>query len=135
MSWRESLVRIADHEVETLRKRLTEILDRRAALEMKLVMLAAQTEAELVHAQRDAEAGWYKAGFLQGVRFRRAEIQTQIEATVPEEAGARDALAVAFESLKKFEHVAETARVAEVKALAKLETAMLDEMGLRKRAS
>jgi flagellar FliJ protein len=135
MSWRDSLVRIADHEVETLRKRLTEILDRRAALEMKLVMLAAQTEAELSHAQRDAEAGWYKAGFLQGVRFRRAEIQAQIEATVPEEAGARDALAVAFEALKKFEHVAETARVAEVKALAKLETAMLDEMGLRKRAS
>jgi len=135
MSWRDSLVRIADHEVETLRKRLTEILDRRAQLEMKLVMLAAQTEAELAHAQRDAEAGWYKAGFLQGVRFRRAEIQLEIDATVPEEAGARDALAVAFESLKKFEHVAETARVAEVKALAKLETAMLDEMGLRKRAS
>jgi len=135
MSWRESLVRIADHEVETLRKRLAEILDRRAELEMKLVMLAAQTEAELMHAQRDAEAGWYKAGFLQGVRFRRAEIQAQIDATVPEEAGARDALAVAFESLKKFEHVAETARVAAVKALAKLETAALDEMGLRKRVS
>jgi flagellar FliJ protein len=135
MSWRDSLVRIADHEVETLRKRLAEILDRRAQLEMKLVMLAAQTEAELAHAQRDAEAGWYKAGFLQGVRYRRAEIQAEIDATVPEEAGARDALAVAFEQLKKFEHVAEAARVAEVKALAKLETAALDEMGLRKRVS
>jgi flagellar FliJ protein len=133
MSWRDSLVRIADHEVETLRKRLAEILDRRADLEMRLVMLAAQTEAEMAHAQRDAEAGWYKAGFLHGVRFRRAEIQAQIEATVPEEAGARDALAVAFEALKKFEHVAEAARVAQVKALAKLETAALDEMGLRKR--
>ena len=135
MSWRDSLVRIADHEVETLRKRLAEILDRRHELEMKLVMLTAQTEAELAHAARDAEAGWYKAGFLQGVKVRRAEIQAQIEATVPEEAGARDALAEAFETQKKFERVAEMARIAEAKVLARLETAELDEMGLRKKAS
>ena len=135
MSWRDSLVRIADHEVETLRKRLAEILDRRDALEMKLVMLTAQTEAELAHAAGDAEAGWYKAGFLQGVKLRRAEIQAQIEATVPEEAGARDALAEAFEAQKKFERVAEMARIAEAKIQARLELAEMDEMGLRKRAS
>jgi len=135
MSWRDSLVRIADHEVETLRKRLAEILDRRDALEMKLVMLAAETEAELAHAARDAEVGWYKAGFLQGVKLRRAKIQAEIDATIPEETGARDALAQAFESQKKLERVAEMARIAEAKVQARLETAAMDEMGLRKKAS
>ena len=49
-----------------------------------------------------------------------------------EEAGARDALSRAFEELKKFEHVAEVARIAEVKEQGRRETAALDEMGLRK---
>jgi flagellar FliJ protein len=133
MTWRASLVRIADHDVETLRKRLAELLDRRAALEMKLVMLAAQTEAEMAHADRDAEAGWYRAGYLNGVRVRRAAIQAEIDATVPEEAGARDALAQAFEILKKFEHVAEASRLARAKQAARIENAAMDEMGLRKR--
>ncbi|MGZ3401331.1 MAG: flagellar export protein FliJ, partial [Caulobacteraceae bacterium] len=56
----------------------------------------------------------------------------QIAAIAAEEAGARDALSQAFEELKKFEHVAEVARLAEAKELAKRETAAMDEMGLRK---
>ena len=135
MSWRESLVKIADHDVETLRKRLAEVLDRRMGLEMKLIMLAAEAEAEMAHASGDAESGWYKAGFLQGVKLRREKIQAAIDATVPEEAGARDALAQAFEALKKFEHVAESAKLAAGKIVARLETAAMDEMGLRKKAS
>jgi hypothetical protein len=51
-----------------------------------------------------------------------------------EEAGARDALAGAFEELKKFEHVAETTRLNRLIELAKRETAAFDEMGLRRRA-
>jgi flagellar protein FliJ len=134
MTWRASLVRIAQYDVETLRKRLAEILDRRRDLDLKLLILAAEAEAELTGADRDAELGWYRAGFLQGVKLRREAIQAQIAATIPEEAGARDALAQAFESLKKFEHVAETARLAEVKVAARLETAEMDEMGLRRKA-
>ena len=134
MTWRASLVRIAQHDVETLRKRLAEILDRRGDLEMKLLMLAAEVEAEMAGADRDAEYGWFRAGFLQGVKVRREAIKAQIEATRPEEAGARDALAQAFESLKKFEHVAESARLADLKEAARLETAEMDEMGLRRKA-
>jgi flagellar FliJ protein len=134
MSWRESLVRIASHDVDMLRKRLAEILDRRAQIEMKLVMLAAEAEAEMAHADRDAEAGWFRAGFLQGVKIRRAAFLAAIEATVPEEAGARDALAQAFEAQKKFEHVAEAARLATLKQAARIDAAAMDEMGLRRRA-
>jgi len=131
MSWRAALVRISTYEVDDLRKRLAVILDRRMALDMKLVMLAAEAEAEMRHADRDAELRFYRAGFMQGVTFRREAIFAEIEVVKQEEAGARDALSQAFEAQKKFERVAEMARIAEAKQAARLETAEMDELGLR----
>jgi len=131
MTWRDALVRISTYDVDELRKRLAEVLDRRMALDMKLVMLAAEAEAEMRHADRDAELHFYRAGFLQGVNIRREKIEADIEVVRQEEAGARDALNQAFEAQKKFERVAENARIAEAKAEARLETAAMDELGLR----
>jgi len=134
MSWRESLIRISSYEVEMLQRRLAEVVDRRAQAELRLVILAAEAEAEMARADQDAQAGWYRAGFLQAMRGRRANLQGEIAVLKSEEAGARDALAEAYEALKRFEHVAETARVAAVKEEARRETVALDELGLRQRA-
>ena len=134
MTWRESLIRISNYEVEMLQKRLSEVVDRRAQAELRLIVLAAEAEAEITRADQDAQAGWYRAGFLQAMRGRRANLQGEIAVLKSEEAGARDALAEAYEALKRFEHVAETARVAAVKEEARRETLALDEMGLRQRA-
>jgi flagellar protein FliJ len=134
MTWRESLIRISNYEVEMLQKRLSEVVDRRGQAELRLIVLAAQAEAEIARADQDAQAGWYRAGFLQAMRGRRAGLEGEIAVLKSEEAGARDALAEAYEALKRFEHVAETARVAAVKEEARRETLALDEMGLRQRA-
>jgi flagellar FliJ protein len=61
-------------------------------------------------------------------------VQAHIDACLAEEAGARDALAEAFEALKKYEHIDTNAKAAAVKEEAKRETAALDELGLRRRA-
>jgi flagellar protein FliJ len=134
MSWKESLIRISSYEVEMLQRRLAEVVERRSDAELRLIILAAEAEAEIVRADQDAQAGWYRAGFLQAVRHRRANLQSEIAGLTAEEAGARDALAEAFEALKRFEHIAETARVAAVKEEARRETVALDELGLRQRA-
>jgi flagellar export protein FliJ len=134
MSWRESLIRISNYEVEMLQKRLSEVVDRRAQAELRLIVLAAEAEAEITRADQDAQAGWYRAGFLQAMRGRRANLEGEIAVLKSEEAGARDALAEAYEALKRFEHVAESARMAAVKEEARRETLALDEMGLRQRA-
>jgi flagellar FliJ protein len=134
MSWKESLIRISSYEVEMLQRRLAEVVERRSDAELRLVILDAESEAEIVHADQDAQAGWYRAGFLQAMRQRRANLQGEIAGLGAEEAGARDALAEAFEALKRFEHVAETARLAAVKEEARRETVALDELGLRQRA-
>jgi len=133
MTWRDALVRISTYDVDELRKRLAAVLDRRMALDMKLVMLAAEAEAEMRHADQDAELRFYRAGFLQGVKIRREAIEGDIELVRQEEAGARDALNQAFEAQKKFERVAEQARIVAAKVEARLETAAMDELGLRAR--
>ena len=129
-----SLIRISTHEVEALQKRLAEIVDRRTEAELRLAVLEAEGEAELQNARADAEAGWYLAGFREGLKQRKAETQAGIDTIALEELGARDALAEAFEALKKYEHVAEAAKVAARKEAGKRETAALDELGLRRAA-
>ena len=66
------------------------------------------------------------------MRHRRLELQAQIDSLVAEEAGARDALAEAFEGLKKYEQVAENARLAAEKETARREVLAMDELGLRR---
>ena len=131
MSWAQSLIRIAHFEVEMLQKRLKEIGDRRAAIELVLASLDTEAEAEIANARTSAEAGWYLAGFREGWKLRRARAEADLHACELEEAGARDALGEAFEAQKKYEQVAENARLARLKMEARTETAALDELALR----
>jgi flagellar FliJ protein len=128
----KSLIRISTFEVEELQKRLADIVDRRTAQEVRLAVLEAEGEAETMRARTDAEAGWYMAGFREGLKHRKAEVQARIDQIALEERGARDALGEAFEALKKYEHVAEAAKVAARKEQDKRDTAALDELGLRR---
>ena len=132
MSWADSLIKLATYEVEVLQKRLSEIADRRRAAEMTLILLEAEGEAESMQARADVEHGWYQMGFLEGLRLRKAAAQLEIDRIVAEEAGARDALSQAFEAQKKYEHVAHGMAVTRRREVARLETAALDEMGLRR---
>jgi flagellar FliJ protein len=133
--WADSLIRISNHEVETLQKRLADIVERRLVAEMKVAMLDAEAEAEALQAQGDVQAGWYMIGFRQGFKIRRDQALLEIDQALIEETGARDALSMAFENLKKYEHVAEAAKVAKARLAGKLEIAALDELGLRRAAA
>lgn len=134
MKWAQSLIRISNFEVEELQKRLAEIVERRSAVEIKLAVLEAEAEAELQQAQANAEAGWYMAGFREGVKVRRQALNADLAVIMAEEEGGRDALTEAFEALKKYEQVAENARAAARKEEGRRETAALDELGLRRAA-
>jgi flagellar FliJ protein len=129
MTWRQSLIRISNHEVETLQKRLGEIVERRQQGEMKLAALEAEAEAEAE--THGAGPGRDLSDYLRGVKIRRGILQAALSAIVAEESGARDALTQAFESLKKFEQVAEMARLADEREAARRETQALDAMGAR----
>jgi flagellar FliJ protein len=126
------LVRIAEYEVEQLRARLAEVVDRRTQAQMRLMMLHAEAEAEHARAAKDPEAGLHVVGYLQAWRLRRDAAGAELAAAEAEEAGARDALAQAFEELKKYEQLTSSAAEAERKTLARQDGAILDELGARR---
>jgi flagellar FliJ protein len=131
-NWAQSLIKLSGFEVETLQKRLAEIGDRRREAEMRLAMLFAQGDAET--AQADPSASGDLLRYLGALKLRKQRVESEIEIIMAEEAGARDALAEAFEEQKKYEHIAEQLRLQQLKAEAKLEAAAMDELGLRRAA-
>ena len=133
MSWTDSLIRIRNFEIETLRKRLMAILDQRAALEQRIVTLDAEFTRETAHAKAHAEAGWYLIGFREGWKQRRARVDVDLRTLEVEERGARDALSEAFEALKKVEKAAEGIAAAAAKDAARRESQAMDEQALRRR--
>lgn len=131
-SWSKSLIKLASYEVETLQKRLGEIVGRRMACQARIENLMAQAQVETIAARGDTVATMNLPAFLKGVEVRKAQIEAEIEAILVEEEGARDALTQAFETQKKYEQVAENMRLEDVKLEGQRETAALDELGLRR---
>ncbi len=132
MSWEKSLIRIAGYDVEIRQKRLAEVVSRREAAEMRLVMLDAEVEAEHAFIRSEPIAGFHQDGYREGCKVRRIRILAEIDLILSEETGARDALAEAFEAQKKYEHVAEGMARRKVREAARRETAELDELGVRR---
>jgi len=131
--WANSLIRISGYEVETLQKRLADIVTRRAQATMRLAVLDAEMEVEKTRAADDPQANMLMPAYVEGWKIRRRATESEVDMLASEEDGARDALARAFEELKKFEHVAEVSRLGRARAEAKRETAALDELALRRK--
>ena len=131
LKWAGSLTRIANYEVETLQKRLGEVVERRLDAELRITLMDAEAEAEMENANADPMSAMYHPQFLKGWRVRRQQLDERMAQIAAEEQGARDALSRAFEELKKYEHVLEVSKTAANKETARRETMALDELGLR----
>lgn len=134
MSWAQSLIKLSTYEVETLQKRLAEIADQRTQVEMRLATLHAQGQAEQALAAQDPQNGWRIVSYMDALRVRMDAVRHDLYLIEIEEQGARDALAKAFETQKKYEQVAEQQDVLAVKKAGRLENAQMDELGLRRAA-
>jgi flagellar FliJ protein len=132
MSWSKSLIKLSTYEVETLQKRLAEIAEQRTVAVTRLAILQAEGMAEQEAAARDPQTAWRIVSYLQALEVRKDAVRAELRVIELEEQGARDALTQAFETQKKYEQVAETARVMELKQAGARETAALDELGLRR---
>jgi flagellar FliJ protein len=134
MRWADQLIKLSNYELELLQTRLAQVVGRRERAEMKLVVLSAEGEAEVAFARSDPEVARSLGAFQEGLRLRKDAAQREIDLALVEERGARDALAEAFETLKKYELVAQNNRTAVARETARRENAVLDEMGLRRAA-
>jgi len=131
VSWEKSLIRIAGYDVEIRQKRLAEVVLRREAAEMRLLMIDAEQEAEAAYIRSRPEAAFHQSAYLAACKARRLNILAEIDLILAEESGARDALAEAFEAQKKYEHVADGMARSRLREAARRETAELDELGVR----
>lgn len=129
--WAKSLIRLSTFEVETLQKRLAEVVTRRTHIEMRVATLDAEFELECVRAAQDATLAHGLSAYKHGYKFRRDTAVAELDLIAQEENGIRDSLGNAFEDLKKFEHVAEVTKLKQVAAAKRVEDAMLDEAALR----
>ncbi len=129
--WAKSLIRLSTFEVETLQKHLAEVVTRRTHCEMKIATLDAEYELECVRASEDPSLNHHLGAYKRGFKHRRDTVVADLDLIAQEEAGIRDQLGLAFEGLKKFEHVAEIAKIKRATAARKAEDAMLDEVSLR----
>src|ERR1700677_650637 len=107
MRWADQLIKLSNFELELLQARLFQIVERRQRAELRLAVLTAEGEAETAFARADQDAARSLAAFREGLKLRKAAVQHEIDMTNVEETGARDAIAEAFETLKKYEQVAE----------------------------
>ena len=130
-TWAKSLIKLSTYEVETLQKRLAEVADQRGQAETKLALLHAEGEAEQALAAQDPQNGWRIVGYLEALKGRMNAARENIYLLQVEEQGARDALAKAFETQKKYEQVVEQAQVVALREAGRRETAQMDELGLR----
>jgi len=129
--WAKSLIRLSTYEVETLQKRLAEVVTRRTHAEMKLATLDAEYELECVNAAANPMFGGNLVSYKHGYRIRRDAQQGDLDLIQREEEGVRDQLSYAFEDLKKFEHVAELSQLRRLATEKKVEDAAMDEVALR----
>ena len=129
--WAKSLIRLSTFEVETLQKRLAEVVTRRTHVEMKIATLDAEFELECVKATSDLSLAHSLDAYKFGFRHRRDTAVADLDLIVQEEDGVRDSLSTAFEDLKKFEHVAEVTQLKRIAAQKRVEDAALDEAALR----
>ncbi len=129
--WAKSLIRLSTFEVETLQKRLAEVVTRRTHAEMKIATLDAEYEIECVKAAADPHLSRHLTAYKHGFKLRRDTLAAELDLIVREEDGIRDSLSMAFEDLKKFEHVAEVTKLNRIKAEKKAEDAQMDESALR----
>ncbi|MBW8881176.1 MAG: flagellar export protein FliJ [Asticcacaulis sp.] len=129
--WAKSLIRLSTFEVETLQKRLAEVVTRRTHVEMKIATLDAEYELECMKAANDTALSHHLGAYKRGFKHRRETCVTELDLISREEDGVRDQLGMAFEDLKKFEHVAEATKLRRDAAFKKAESAAMDEAALR----
>ncbi|MBV9995072.1 MAG: flagellar FliJ family protein [Caulobacteraceae bacterium] len=131
MRWAEQLIKLTSFELELLQARLAEIVERRTLAELRLAVLVAEGEAELEHVRHHPESARTFQAFNEALKRRKDVVQRDIDLAAAEEAGARDALSETFATLKKYEQIAENARLAALRDSKRRESAALDELGLR----
>lgn len=130
--WAHSLIRLSKYEVESLQKGMAQIVSQRTAAELRCATLDAEREIERERAMGDPLMGMHWMAYVKGWEARKGQALHELDLLAEIEVKAREKLSDAYAELKKFEHVAEAAKVKQQKKMDAIEAAQMDEAALRK---
>ena len=126
----ESLIRLSDAALNERRRELNQIEAREDEIKRLLDELEAEKRREQA-LSREREAGAYAySGYARGTIERRKALERQLEQLQPLLEEARDALAQAFQELKRYEIALDLRKKADKAEADRKATEALDEISL-----
>lgn len=126
----EALIKIHSFELDEKRRTLKEIEEFRAQIEESLEALADELAKEQAAARNSDEGGFAYGGFARSVIQRRTALNASLDAATQQVEAAREAVAQAFEALKKYEITKAGRDSAALAEARRRERILLDELGL-----
>jgi flagellar FliJ protein len=126
----EALIKVHAFELDEKRRSLKEIEEFRQQIEGSLVNLQDELTEEQKAAQQSVEGTYAYGGFARSVIQRREALEESLVAVALQVDEAREAVAQAFETLKKYEITKAGRDSAAVAEARRRERILLDELGL-----
>ncbi|PWR19027.1 hypothetical protein [Zavarzinia compransoris] len=125
-----TLIRLHQRQLDEKRRMLAELEQMRAEMDRKILLLDGEIERERQAAADQPELIGQFAAYLEGARQRRQTMLRTIDELAPKIEAAANAVAVAFQDVKKFEIAAEMKARQRKAALDKAEQDELDDIAL-----
>lgn len=130
MSALESLVRLHRWQLDERRRQLGDLDVLAAKLRQEEQRLAEEQKTEQATAAASLEAASAYGGYARRLIDRRAKIEESIVSVEQQIVGAREALAEAFQEMKRYEIAAANRAAQRRRKLDQLESHVLDEIGI-----
>lgn len=99
----DTLIKAAKHDLDEKRRQLAILVDREETLKEKIAEVDQQILNEAEFARQDAMAAMQYPAYVNGARLRQEHWQAEIDKFRPALEEAQDALADAFQDLKRLE--------------------------------
>lgn len=122
-----SLIRLQRRQLDEKRRDLATLQDREQTLVQQLARLDADFEAEQAAARDSPAVGFTFAAYLQAFKRKRAQVTTTLSGVRRQIAKQEEAIAEAFQSLKRLEIAQDVRTAEELAELRRQETLALDE--------
>ncbi len=130
----EALIKIHRFELDQKRRALTEVEALEAGIETNIRNLQTELSEEQEAARHSVEGVYAYGGYARAVITRRENLRQSLTEAAREVAAARDVVAEAFETLKKYEITKANRDASERAEANRRETIQLDEIGLNAHA-
>ncbi len=125
-----TLIRLHQRQLDEKRRMLAELEQLRAELDTKIIALDAEVARERVAAAASPEVLAQFAAYLDGARQRRDTMLRTIDELAPKIEAAANAVAAAFQDVKRYEIAVDLKKRQQQAAEARVEQGDLDEIAI-----